>query len=158
MKKVLFVCLGNICRSPMAEAIFAHLVKKEGLDNLISWDSAGTSQYHVGQNADIRTIKCLQKKNIDIHHKARTLTEEDIENFDYILAMDNSNYENIQYMAENMGHSADACIEKIRNFDTMATGEDVPDPYHDAEEGFEKVYVMLYRSCKKLIEKIKQEL
>src|SRR5688572_8369678 len=96
MINVLFVCLGNICRSPLAEGIFKDIVKKKGLNNKISIDSAGTGNYHIGADPDHRSIKVARKYDIELDHKARQFVKRDFDDFDYIIAMDQNNYDNIK--------------------------------------------------------------
>ena len=143
MKKVLFVCLGNICRSPLGEAIFNYKVGS----NMIA-DSAGTAAYHVGENPDHRSIAVAQKHGVPIHHKARKFVEEDFERFDYILAMDRSNYNDMRSLTRG---SVDHMF-LLREFDPQANGTmDVPDPYYGGPEGFENVFQMVSRSVDELI-------
>jgi protein-tyrosine phosphatase len=154
--KVLFVCLGNICRSPMAEGIFKHMVEQEGLSNKILTDSAGTSRYHTGSLPDSRMREVALNNGIKLTHKARQLSFADFYDFHYIIAMDSSNYEDI--MAErpiNEDHKAQ--ILMMREFD-MERGEhemDVPDPYYGGQQGFENLYKMLHRSCHVLLNHVK---
>src|SRR5690554_2170206 len=96
MIKVLFICLGNICRSPLAEAVFNHKVREKKLDKSIQSDSCGTSNYHIGKSPDKRSILCAQNRGILIDHVGRQLRRADLEEFDYLLAMDQSNFDNIR--------------------------------------------------------------
>lgn len=151
MINVLFVCLGNICRSPMAEALFRDLVKKEGLDNQIAIDSAGTSGWHIGSSPHEGTLKILRKYNIEAEGLAgRQLTKEDAEKFDYIVGMDESNIQNIKKMLSEPKHS-----HIIRLLDLTDHRKDVPDPYYSGD--FQETYDLLSEGCERLLEKIKDE-
>lgn len=150
MKRVLFVCLGNICRSPLGEAIFNHKASTLG----IVADSAGTAAYHVGENPDHRSIAVAQKHGVPISHKARKFVAEDFERFDYILAMDESNYEDMEASTK----SSTEHLFLLREFDPDANGDlNVPDPYYGGTEGFEKVFQMVSRSVDGLIEYIQAQ-
>ncbi|BDD10726.1 phosphotyrosine protein phosphatase [Fulvitalea axinellae] len=155
MAKVLFVCLGNICRSPLAEGIFDHLVKEKGLEGVVESDSAGTAAYHLGKNPDPRSVAVARKYGIRLDHRGRQFVEEDFEDFDYIIPMDQSNMDNIRRL-EN-GVTDDYRLVMMRDFDTIGTGEEVPDPYYGGDDGFENVYKMLRRSCERLLDRILDE-
>jgi protein-tyrosine phosphatase len=150
MKKirVLFVCLGNICRSPLAEAIFKNKVKEKGLDEYIEADSCGTSNYHIGGSPDPRTLANASSNGIIIEHCGRQLDKTDLEDFDFILAMDSSNYHNILKLSNS--HELSAKVRMMREFDPLGNG-DVPDPYHGGEKGFQEVFDILNRSLGKFI-------
>jgi len=143
MIKVLFVCLGNICRSPLAEAIFKHKVKQLNWDGRFLVDSCGTGDYHIGSQPDHRTITVAKKNGIEIFHACRQFTKRDIDGFDYILAMDKSNRHNILQMA---GLPESDKVLVMRYFDEMHRGGDVPDPYYGAEREFQEVFDILNRS------------
>jgi protein-tyrosine phosphatase len=150
--KILMVCLGNICRSPLAECILAS--KLPG--NKFQIDSAGTGNYHVGKQPDHRSIAIAKKKGIDItNQKARQFTSKDFDEFDYIFVMDSSNYDNVMELAKNETHKEK--VQMILNNLFPGENVDVPDPYYGLQNGFDTVYEMLDETCtiiaKKLIEK-----
>jgi len=153
MKKILFVCLGNICRSPQAEAIFNHKIKEKGLVHVYQGDSCGTSNYHIGCTADHRTIQNSLKNGVPIYHAARQLADHDLVNFDLILAMDESNYHNILRLSSATIHQYK--IKLMRDFDPHANG-DVPDPYYGTEQNFQEVFDILNRSIENLINTISE--
>jgi protein-tyrosine phosphatase len=144
---VLFVCLGNICRSPLAQGILDHILAKKGIENWIT-DSAGTGAWHVGQPPDSRTQKNAQEHGISLPYIARQVNKKDFNSFDYIFVMDDSNHHNLIRIAPQ---SYDAKILKMRDYDPLAKGADVPDPYIGGEKGFEEVYQMLDRSIKNFL-------
>ncbi|MEM7370528.1 MAG: low molecular weight protein-tyrosine-phosphatase [Bacteroidota bacterium] len=155
MVKVLFVCLGNICRSPMAEGLFIHQVAEAGLSDQFEIDSAGTSGWHEGERADSRMRQTAGKYGIDLPSRSRPVKDSDFRNFDYILAMDESNLRDLQSRARNVTH-ASAHILKMRQFDDEAPNADVPDPYYGGRRGFDEVYEMLNRSTQQLLTHIQQ--
>lgn len=158
MKKVrvLFVCLGNICRSPLAAAIFKKKIAENGLASSVEVDSCGTSNYHIGDNADPRTIANARKQGVPIDHCARQLTAGDLAAFDFIFAMDKSNYQNILRLAgnEDLHHK----VRLMREFDPHLKGGEVPDPYHSDESGFQEVFDILSRSTDAFIQYLKKEI
>lgn len=144
MTHILFVCLGNICRSPLAEGIFNHLVASKGLCQEMISRSAGIADYHVGEPADHRAIKVAHRHNIEIRHEVRQLRESDFQDFDYIVAMDQSNYTSITHHPGYMHSRAEVVM--MRSFDAAASDSNVPDPYFGSMDGFEKVYQMLMKA------------
>lgn len=137
MIKVLFVCMGNICRSPTAEGVFRHKVKKAGLDNQIDIDSAGTHAYHVGEPPDGRAQKAASNRGVDLSkQRARRVSSDDFEEFDYIIAMDASNESDMQSIC------TPELSDKIHLFLKFASNTntaEVPDPYYGGGNGFEIV-------------------
>lgn len=153
MVHVLFVCLGNICRSPMAEAMFRDMVKKEGLENQIMIDSAGTGDWHVGHLPHQGTRDLLDQKGISYEGmKARQISSEDFHQFDYIIGMDESN---IQNMKKVQSSHTGAFVGRLLDLVSNETVKDVPDPYFTGN--FEEVHDLVKRGCEALLEKIKTE-
>ena len=147
---VLFVCLGNICRSPMAEAIFNAKVAERGLEQDFSVDSAGTGDWHIGQKADPRTIETCRNKDIPVTSIARQLIPDDFDEFDHIIVMDRSNFDN----ATRISNGQSGKISMMRQFDNTGSGKDVPDPYFGGDDGFEKVYQLLEESTENLLNQL----
>lgn len=140
MIRVLFVCMGNICRSPTAQGVFEARVKQAGLDGVIAADSAGTTGYHVGDSPDTRATRAAKGRGIDIgHYRARKVEPEDFFDYDIVLAMDQANYKALAHMA---GTSAREKLHMFLEFAPDAYGENVPDPYYGGANGFEDVLDM----------------
>ena len=156
MKKisVLFVCLGNICRSPAAEAIFINLLAKKGLTDRFIVDSAGTGSWHIGKKADSRMRIAAKRRDINILSRARQITSKDFGEFNYILAMDNSNFRNIQDLKNRTSSTDFASIKKIQNFKSVFNEQEVPDPYFGGDEGFDHVLNILEDSVSGFLESI----
>ena len=152
MVHVLFVCLGNICRSPLAEAIFNDKVRKRKLNNEIHSDSAGTSRYHINEPPDVRSLEVARKNNIDIQHLGRQISAEDFANFDYILAMDEENLQDILQLQKKTGGKVRAEIHKMLDFDDQRSGNDVPDPYFGGPDGFDHVFNLLDQATNNFLE------
>ena len=135
--KVLFVCLGNICRSPTAEGVFTKLVQDKGYHNQISIDSAGTHAYHVGSKPDPRARDAANRRGVKLDHlRARKVEPEDLDEFDYVIAMDHENYHNLVSMSTSDNQKK---IQMFLHFAKNANLEEVPDPYYGGEKGFERV-------------------
>jgi protein-tyrosine phosphatase len=150
--KVLFVCLGNICRSPMAAAIFKHKIQKQGLSYLC--DSCGTGDYHIGGPADYRTLAVSQKNGVAINHTARQLCDADLKEFDYIFAMDKSNQFNILQLPSAQPNKNK--VKLMREYDPNGLG-DVPDPYHGNIADFQEVFEMLDRSIDQFVNELQSK-
>ena len=151
--KLLFVCLGNICRSPTAEGIFIHKVREAGLENYFYIDSAGTSAYHIGESANSKSQATANKHGIHLPSKARKFEYADLEDFDLILAMDSENLSNINQLDRKNKFSDK--IKAMREFDPKPGDGEVPDPYYGGMDGFENVFQVLDRSCDALLEELK---
>jgi protein-tyrosine phosphatase len=155
--RLLFVCLGNICRSPTAEGAMATLVRDAGLDGEIELDSAGTGSWHVGSAPDERATAAAARRGIVLEGAARRVRDEDFDEFDLILAMDSSNFDDLRALAGE-DRSRRAKVRLLREFDqaSAAAGElDVPDPYYGAGDGFERVLDDVQAACVGLLAQIR---
>ncbi len=147
--KILMVCLGNICRSPLAEGILQSKIEQHGLDWHV--DSAGTGSWHVGESPDHRSVAIARKYDIDIsRQRARQLRHTDLQDFDLIFAMDSSNYQHIVRLATTEQEKQK--VQLIMNLVSPDLNQNVPDPYYDSD-GFEQVYRMLEDACDRVIER-----
>jgi protein-tyrosine phosphatase len=147
--KILMVCLGNICRSPLAEGILC----TKGKHLNIEVDSAGTAAYHIGEKADIRSIEIANKYTIDLNQqRARQFSRADFDKFDIIYAMDTNNYAHLVSLASN--ETEHNKIRMILNEINPNTYQSVPDPYYGGENGFQDMYKMLEKACEKIIQNI----
>jgi protein-tyrosine phosphatase len=153
---VLFVCLGNICRSPLAEGVFRHLVQNAGLGDSFHIESAGTSSYHIGDAPDQRTSAVALSRGVRLSGAARQMTTDDLERFDHIVVMDEENLEAVQRLAR--GRATRAQVQLLREFDEEAAGDlAVPDPYYGGARGFENVHDIVERSCRSLLDHLRTE-
>ncbi len=155
MKKVMFVCLGNICRSPIAEAVFRKLLIENKLEKKFFVNSAGTSAFHIGADPDPRMVMIAEKNGVEMEHKAQQLTKEHLEKFDYIFAMDSQNFDNIIGLTQNIKLRQKVFL--LRQFDPLAPSQnaEVPDPYYrGGVEPFKEVYDIVERSCKEIIKRL----
>ena len=149
--RVLFVCLGNICRSPLAEGVFLHLVREAGLADRFEVDSAGTGDWHVGERPDARAAAVALRHGVELPSRARQVTRDDLDTFDHVLAMDRENLRELERMARP---GARAEIRLLRAHDPVRDGDDVPDPYYGGPSGFDLVYDMVHRSCSALLDEL----
>lgn len=155
MIKVLFVCMGNICRSPSGEAVMNKIIKKAQLDNEIECDSAGTIAFHEGEQADARMKRHALSRGYRLTSIARRFKDSDFEQFDYIIAMDRENYRDlISFDKENIFSKK---IFLMTDFADNEKYDEVPDPYYGGPEGFETVLDILEVSCDGLLKKIKED-
>lgn len=153
-QRILFVCLGNICRSPAAEAMMQMLVERNGLADRVVLDSAGTYGGHSGERSDARMRRAAAARGIDITHRARQVREEDFERFDMIIAMDDNNYEALFRLAPD--REAQQRIYRFREFlRHNLSWSYIPDPYYEGHEGFELVLDLLEDGCSTLLEKLR---
>jgi protein-tyrosine phosphatase len=154
--RVLFVCMGNICRSPLAEGVFRHLVRQRGLTERFEIDSAGISGYHVGDPPDARSAEVARQRGIELSGRARRLKRSDLDHYEYVLVMDSENRAGVDRLAN--GGLVVAQVRYLREFDPEAGGElEVPDPYYGGTTGFERVHDMVARSCERLLDLIVEE-
>lgn len=152
---VLFVCMGNICRSPTAEAVFRSYVKKAGLDDRIHIDSAGTVDYHVGAAPDARAQQAAQQRGYDMSMlRGRQVEVEDFSRFDYVLAMDNLNLVTLERLRP---HEAKSHLGLLLEFSEHHREWEVPDPYYGGTDGFERVLDMVEEAATGLLQHIRQQ-
>jgi len=155
MIKVLFVCMGNICRSPTAEGVFTQLVQQAGLSKQIQIDSAGTHDYNIGNPPDLRSQQAAHQRGIDLSkQRARQVRVADLLEFDYVLAMDKYNY---QILDSNCPLEHEHKLHLLLDFAPELSTQEVPDPYKGGDNGFEQVLDLIETACKGLLNEIRQQ-
>ena len=152
--RILFVCLGNICRSPAAEASFLKLIAEKGLIDRFDIDSAGTGSWHVGHLADERMRKAAEKRGIMINSVARQIQKNDFQSFDYILTMDLDNLREVNALSKQSENNPNLVIKTILSFSGDGSVVEVPDPYYGGEQGFDLVLDLLEDACQGLFEAV----
>ncbi|KAJ2734843.1 Low molecular weight phosphotyrosine protein phosphatase [Coemansia sp. Cherry 401B] len=146
--RVLFVCLGNICRSPMAEAVFAHMVNRHNLASRFVIDSAGTAGYHTGESPDRRSAQTCLDNGVPVNHRARRVRKSDFAEFDHILCMDQSNYEDLLRMKPK---GSDARVALFGSFSGRAEDRIIEDPYYGGDDGFQTNFEQVTRCSEGLL-------
>ena len=153
---VLFVCLGNICRSPLGEGVLAHRLEEEGLSDRVRVDSAGTGAWHLGDPPDARSAEVAMRHGIALGGHSRLVRAEDFHEFDYIFAMDRSNLRDLRYLESE--RDGGAALTLFRAFDPDQDGDlDVPDPYYGGPDGFDLMFEMVDRTCTAFVEHLLSE-
>ena len=152
--KILFVCLGNICRSPAAEGVFLHLLSERGLSEHFVVDSAGTGGWHVGNPADRRMQAAANRRGIQLPSRARQISLDDLSDFDLILTMDDANLSAVTSLASEAGGRATARIRPMLSFARQFSETEVPDPYYGGDAGFEHVLDLLEDACSQLLDEL----
>jgi len=153
--RVLFVCLGNICRSPLAEAVFRHLVEERGWADRFDIDSAGTSGWHRGAPPDARSAETARRRGIEVAGASRKAVAADLRRFHYVIAMDEENLDALRELQASAGGTAQ--VRRLREFEPRAASLDVPDPYYGGPRGFEDVHDIVERGCAGLLAHIAAE-
>lgn len=148
--RILFVCMGNICRSPLAEAVFRHLARERGVEDRFEIDSAGTSGYHEGDPPDRRSVATARGRGVTVTGASRPLSERDLQEFHYVIVMDAENRSHVDRLRATFG--GEARVHRLREWDPERSGLDVPDPYYGGVRGFEDVHDIVERSCRALLD------
>ena len=154
VKKILFVCLGNICRSPAAEGIFNQKIKERDLENFFVADSAGTGNWHVGNLPDQRMSSTALSRGIELNSRSRQIEENDLYEFDQILVMDKDNLNAVKSLTKDQNNPINSKIKLILNYSKNSQLDEVPDPYYGGQNGFEKVIDLLDDAMDGLIDSL----
>ena len=154
VKKILFVCLGNICRSPAAEGIFNQKIKERDLENFFLVDSAGTGNWHVGNLPDQRMRSTALSRGIELNSRSRQIEENDLYEFDQILVMDKDNLNAVKSLTKDQNNPINSKIKLILNYSKNSQLDEVPDPYYGGQNGFEKVIDLLDDAMDGLIDSL----
>ena len=154
VKKILFVCLGNICRSPAAEGIFNQKIKERDLENFFVVDSAGTGNWHVGNLPDQRMRSTALSRGIELNSRSRQIEENDLYEFDQILVMDKDNLNAVKSLTKDQNNPINSKIKLILNYSKKSQLDEVPDPYYGGQNGFEKVIDLLDDAIDGLIDSL----
>jgi protein-tyrosine phosphatase len=158
VRKILFVCLGNICRSPAAEAVMIHALEEAGLSDKVFCDSAGTQGYHSGEPADRRMRSAGTRRGLKVSSIARQVSPlQDFREYDFIIAMDESNYRNLKSLGDEVGIDLSQKLLRMCDFCIERTEKEVPDPYYGGEDGFENVLDLLKDASTGLMAHIRKE-
>jgi protein-tyrosine phosphatase len=156
MLRLCFVCLGNICRSPIGEGVMRHLLHDAGLGDVVEVDSAGTAGYHAGEPPDARARAAGRRLGVEVSGRARQFKRTDFERFDYVLAMDRSNFEDLAELAGDSERRKR--LHLLRSFDPASpAGASVPDPYYGGDEDFDDVVRICFAACAPLLEALRRE-
>ena len=154
VKKILFVCLGNICRSPAAEGIFNQKIKERDIEKLFVVDSAGTGNWHVGNLPDQRMRSTALSRGIELNSRSRQIEENDLYEFDQILVMDKDNLNAVKSLTKDQKNPINSKIKLILNYSKNSQLDEVPDPYYGGQNGFEKVIDLLDDAMDGLIDSL----
>ena len=154
VKKILFVCLGNICRSPAAEGVFKQKLKERDLEKLFVVDSAGTGGWHVGNLPDPRMLKTALSRGIELNSRSRKIEESDLYEFDHILVMDNDNLDAVKSLIKDHKNPVNSKIKLILSYSKNSQLKEVPDPYYGGQNGFDKVIDLLDDAMDGLIDSL----
>ena len=149
INRILFVCMGNICRSPLAEGVFRHLLRQRGLEDKYAVDSAGTGGWHAGEPADQRMQATAARYGVALESRARQISKTDFDQFDLILCADAENRENVL----RLGGSPER-VRLLLEFDSQAPVREVPDPYYGGQDGFDQVYELVRQACEGLLDRL----